>query len=83
MSMPNPVIDTKSPSNSGCGDADISNFFRCVEGREPEVNEVWIFGEGNATPKVHSMVRIDVEYGVVYKFATNYLTENGFNTSIF
>ena len=65
MSMTDPVRDTISPSDSGCGVAERSKFIRCVDGREPEVNEVWIFGEDNFTPKVHPTVLVDVDSGVV------------------
>ena len=83
LSMSDPVGATHWPSDSGCRDADRSKFNRCVDGREPEVNEVWIWGEYGIAPKVHPTTRVDVEAGVVYKFTTNYHTENGFKTSIF
>ena len=81
--MTDTVGATRCPSNSGCGDADISKFICCVDGREPEVNEVWILGEDGVTPEVHHTARVDVGTGFVCKFSTNYLTENGFKTSIF
>ena len=81
--MPDPVGATCWPSDSGCGDADRSKFIRCVEGCEPMVNEVCILGEDGVTPNIHPTARVDVDAGVVCKFATNYLTENGFMTSIF
>ena len=81
--MPNPVGANRCHSHSGCGVADISKFIRCVDGREPEVNEVWILGEDGVTPEVHPTAQVDIDAGVVCKFATNYLNENGFETSIF
>ena len=45
--------------------------------REPQVREVWTFGEDGVTPKVHPTARVDVGAGFVVKFATNYLTEDG------
>ena len=83
MSMPDPLRDTCWTSNCGCGDTDKSKFIRCVEGRDPEVDEVWIQGEDSITPEVHPTARVDVEAGVVCEFVTNYLTKNGFKTSIF
>ena len=50
MPMTDPVGDTRSPSESGCGDADRSKFICCVEGSNPEINEVWIFGKDSVTP---------------------------------
>ena len=83
MSMTDPVGDTCWPSNSSCGDTDRPKFICCVDRSEPEVNEVWILGEYGVTPEVHPTAQVDVDAGVVCKFAINYLTENGFNTSIF
>ena len=65
MSMTDTVGDTRLPSNSGCWDADRSNFICCVDEREPEVNEVWILGEDGATPEVHTTLRVDTDAGVV------------------
>ena len=53
------------PSDSGCGYSDRSNFIRCVDGREPEVDEVWILGEDGVDPKVHPTAQVDVDVGVV------------------
>ena len=83
MSMPDPVGATHWPSDSSCGDADISKCIRCVDGRNPEVNEVWVLGEDGVTPEFHPTAQVDVDAGVVCKFATNYLTENGLKTFIF
>ena len=83
MSMPDPVGGTCWPSNYGCGDADKSKFICCVDGRNTKVNEVWVWGEDGITPEVHPALRVGVDSGLGCKFATNYLTENGFKTSIF
>ena len=77
MSIPDPVGATRWPSDSGCGDSDRSKFISCADGREAEVNEVWILGEDGVTPNIHPTARVDVDAGVVCKFATNYLTEFG------
>ena len=53
MSMSDPVGATYWHYNSGCGDAAISKFIRCVDGRKPEVNEILILGEHSVTPEVH------------------------------
>ena len=80
MSTPDPVGANRSPSDSSCGDADKSNSICCVDGREPEVNEVWILGYDRLTPEVNPTAQVDVNG---CEIATNYLTENGFNSSIF
>ena len=53
MSIPDPVGSTNWPSDSGCKDADRSKFIRCVDGRDPEANEVWVWGEDGITPEAH------------------------------
>ena len=83
MSILDPVRATSWPSDSGFGHTDRSKFIRCFDGFEPEVNEVWILVEEGVTPKFHPTDRVDVDAGVVCKFSTKYLTENGFKTSIF
>ena len=65
MYMPDPVEDTRWPSNFGCGNADRSKFIHCADGCKPEVNEVWILGEDGVFPKVHTSARVDIDAGVV------------------
>ena len=48
-----------------------------MDGRDPQIHEVWNFGEDGVTPEVHSTAQVDVGARFVGKFATNYLTENG------
>ena len=62
------------PSDSGCGDDDEPQFICCVDGRQPEIHEVWIFGEDCVTPEVHPSARVYVGNFVGDYFATNYLT---------
>ena len=81
--MPDSVRASCWPSDSSCGDADRSKFICFVYGREPKVNEVWILDEDGVTPEVHHTAQVDVDARFLCKFATIYLTENGFKTSIF
>ena len=83
MSLSEPVGAILWNSNSGCGDADRSKFVCCVDGRDPEVHEVLIWGDDKITPKVHPTARVDVNPWISRVFATNYFTETGFRTSIF
>ena len=80
--MPDIVGSTSWPSKFGCVDTDRSKFIRHVDGRNLEVNEVWVLGEYGVNPEVHLTARVDIVAGVVCKFVTNYLTENWFKTSI-
>ena len=69
-----PVRAIFRTSDSGCGDDDGLQFIRCVDGQQPKVHEVWIFGEDGITPKVHPTARVEVGFLIGDYFATNYLT---------
>ena len=69
-----PVDSIDSPSNSGNNDAEGPEFIQCVDGREPQIHEVWTFGEDGVTREVHPTAQLDVVSGLVGEFATNYLT---------
>ena len=47
-----------------------------MDGREPQIHEVWTFGEDGVTREVHPTARVDVGAGFVREFSTNYLTES-------
>ena len=70
------------PSESGCGSVDQSKFVRCVDGRDPEVHEFWIWGDDGIIPKLHLTAWVDIKYWVTCDFATNNFTENGSSTVI-
>ena len=76
MSMPDPVGAISWPSDSCCGDSDRFHFICCVDGREPEVNEVWILGEDGVTLEFYPTAQVDVGAVIVGDFATHYINEN-------
>ena len=78
-----PVGAIRRSSNSVSGYEDRPKFIRCVDGRKPQVHEVWTFGEDGLIPKVHLTARVDVGTGIVDKFATNCLTEDWLRIPIF
>ena len=78
-----PVGAIRWPSDSCCGDDDRSKFVRCVDGREPEVNKFWIWGDDGIIPEVNPTARVDVNPCISREFTTNYFTETGSRTSIF
>ena len=47
-------------ANSVSGGKDGPGFIRCVDGQQPQIHEVWFFGEEGVTPKVHPTARVDV-----------------------
>ena len=56
------------------GDEDGPKFIRCMDVSEPQIHEVWTFGEDSVTPEIHPTARVDVGAGFVSEFSTNHLT---------
>ena len=71
MPLSAPVRDIRCPSESGCVDADRSKFVHCVDGRNPKVHEVWIWGDDGITTKFHPTARVDVDYWITRNFPTD------------
>ena len=71
------VGSIRQTSNSGSGSDDGIEFIRCVDRRQPEIHEVWTFGDDVITPEVHYFARVDVRDLIRDCFATNYHAENG------
>ena len=65
-----PVRALFRPSDSGCGYDDGLQFIHCVDKRQPEIHEVWTFGEDGVTPEVHLTARADVVAFVGDYFST-------------
>ena len=74
MDTGEPVWSMHCRASSVRGGKDVPKFIRCVEGRQPKINEVCTFGENGVTLKVHPTSRVDVSAGFVGNFATNFLT---------
>ena len=83
MTRQEPVGSISRPSDYGSGDAEVPEFIRCEEGREPQIHEVWDFGEDGVTREIHPTAQVDVSAGVFGEFATNYLTESWRRIPIF
>ena len=83
MSGRDPVGSIGRPSDSGSTDAEGPKFIWCVDGQEPQIHEVWDFGEDGVTHEVHLTEQVDVGTGVVGEFATNYLNESWRRVPIF
>ena len=66
--------DTSWTSDSGCGGADQSKFVRCIDGRDPELQKVWIRCDSRITSEVHSTARVEVNPCITRDFSTNYFT---------
>ena len=74
MARQEPVGSICRPSYYGSGYEDGPEFIQFVEGRDPQIHEVWTFGEDGVTREIHPTARVDISAGFVGKFTTNYLT---------
>ena len=70
-----PVGAIHRPSGSSSGDQDGPKFIHCVDGRQPEIHEVWTFGEDSFTCEFHTTARIEIGAFVGECVAANYLTK--------
>ena len=52
-------------------------------GREPQIHEVWAFGEDGITREVHPTAQVDVGAEFVEEFAKKHLTEGWYRIPIF
>ena len=72
-----PMESIRRHSNpSSCSTKDTA-FVQCVDGREPQIHELWSLDLYRIIRKVHPTARVEVISGNVRKFVTNYLAENG------
>ena len=46
-----------------------------MDGREPQIHEVWNFGEDGVSREVQLTAQVDVGSGLFGEFANNYLNE--------
>ena len=77
MTRRKPVGFIHQPSNSGSEDKYGLEFIRCVDGREPQIHELWFFAEDGITREVHPFARIDFGGFSEDCFHTAYATEIG------
>ena len=64
-------------SDSGSGGTEVPEFNLCLDVQDPQIHEVWSFGSGVITLKVHPTGQVDFGAGVVGDCTSNYLTESG------
>ena len=65
MAAEEPVGSMCHQTNSGSGEEDGPEFIRCVDGRQPQIHEVWNFGKDNVMREVHLTARVDVGAGFI------------------
>ena len=67
----------RRPYYSVSGGTDDIDFIQCVDGREPQLHEMWCLGLDNVTRKIHPTAQVDIGAGTMGEFTTNCLAENG------
>ena len=77
MTIREKVGSIHQPFNSGSGYDYGLEFIGCVGGRQPEIHEVWTFGDDKISPEYHPFARVDIGAFVGNCFGTNYLAVNG------
>ena len=64
-------------SDSGSGAPYLGAFIQCVDSREPMIHELWCHGIDGICRKFRLTAPIEILYGTVGEFVTEYLSENG------
>ena len=72
-----PMGDISRPSNYGCGGPENGFFIQCVNGREPQIQELWCWDIYRICREVHPTARVDLLAGTVRQFFTEFLFKNG------
>ena len=72
-----PMGYIRRPSNSGIWDTDATAVIQYINGREPQIHELWCLGLDGISHKVHPTSRVDVIAITVGGFVTDYFAENG------
>ena len=65
------------PSDSGSSVTETTGFIQCINGQEPQINELWYQDLDEIYPEVHPTARVEILAVTIVKFVINYLAENG------
>ena len=77
-----PMGSILRPSNPGNGSTEDTTFIQFVDGRDPQIHELWCLGLENISRKVHPTAQVEVVDITFGEFVTNYLAENGLRIHI-
>ena len=78
-----PVRVIYHPFLSGNRGKDGIDFFCCVDGREPQIHELWSFAEDGITREVHPFACVNIGDLSGDCFQTYYMTEEDRRVTIF
>ena len=65
------------PSDTGSGGSDDTEVIQCIDGQEPQIHKLWCLVLDNITCNAHPTAQVEVGYGTMKEFTTDYLAENG------
>ena len=71
------MVDVRSPSNSNSGGPETGAFIQCVNGRKPQIHELWCWDIDGICHELHPAVRVEIPAGTVRESFTKYLSLNG------
>ena len=63
--------------DSGRRGTEATAFIQYINGKEPQIHELWCLGLERIICEVHATLRVEVTVENVGEFVTNYLAENG------
>ena len=72
----NPMKSIQRPSDSGRGIIEATAIIQCVDGREPQIHDLWYLVLNGISCKVCTTSQVDVTAGTVGEVVTNNLAEN-------
>ena len=83
MPRRDPVGVIRQPFHSGNGGEYRIEFFRFVDGQEPQIHELWISTKDRINCEVHHFARVYVRNFSVDYFKTYYMTEEACRVTMF
>ena len=57
-------------------------FIKCINGRDPQINELWCLGLDGICRKVHTKARVEVPSGTVGEFGIKIIGQLSVNNSV-
>ena len=71
------MVSIRWTFDSGSRGTNIVDLIWCVDGREPQLHEIWCLVSVNVTREIHPTAQVEVTTGTMGQFNTNHLAENG------
>ena len=72
-----PMGTIRRPSDSGSRVTEATSFIQCINGREPQIHDLWYMDLDGISCKVHYSALLKFPAGTIGEFVTDNLAENG------